>query len=279
MKITDKKNSFYHNGKSTSRSSFYLLLLLVPLFIQSCSTEELLENQIGGSIDRNQQQFSGPSYPNPSPDKSLTSFNLKALASGGVMPSKHKGSGTFNAPGPGSVGNLYAGNSHGPSAFYNSSKNYDEGTATTYKDEASSGFMNHLRWMGGIEFVQKKSEDGNTKITLNYLEVPLYLLYQSTLSSTANIFGGLGPYFAYGIGGNMKTSAYKSKAFDKTTGFKPFDAGLGLTAGYKITNSFSFSLAYDIGLVNIDRNAFGDKIKNRGISFNVMYPLNKLIKK
>src|SRR5664279_59548 len=93
----------------------------------------------------------------------------------------------------------------------------------------------HLRGMAGIEFVQKRSKDGGTKITLNYLQVPAYLLYYYQLPSAGNIFGGLGPYLAYSIGGKMKTSGQTSetKSFDKTTGFKPFDVGLGLTAGYK----------------------------------------------
>ena len=226
------------------RNCIYLFSILFTFFYQSCSTEEVLENQIGASIDRNRQQFSGPSYPNASPNTALNSFNLKALISGQVMPNKATNSSDFN-------------------------------------DADFEGLQNlpHLHYMTGIEFVQKKSKDGNTKITLNYLEVPLFILYKSTFSSTGNIFGGLGPYFAYGIGGNIKTSSSKTKAFDKTTGFKPFDAGLGLTAGYEITNSFSFSLIYEIGLVNIDRSPGGDKTKNRGISLNVSYPLSKLIKR
>ncbi len=239
-----KKIAFTLKGIIKLKTIIYSFSLLFILFIQSCSTEEILQNQIGGSIDRNRQQFSGPSYPNPSPDKSLNSFNIKALISGGVMQSKATNSSHFN-------------------------------------DADIENFQNlsHLHYMAGIEFVQKKSKDGNTKITLNYLEVPLYLLYQSTSSSAGNIFGGIGPYFAYGIGGNMKTGSSSTKAFDKTTGYKPFDAGLGVTAGYKITNSFSFSLVYEIGIVNIDRSPGGDKTKNRSLSLNVMYPLDKLIKK
>jgi hypothetical protein len=101
------------------------------------------------------------------------------------------------------------------------------------------------------------------------------------LPKAGTVFGGLGPYFAYGIGGsttssfNNQSSSFKS--FDSTTWLKRFDAGLGLTAGYEIPNSFSFRLAYDFGLANIDRNSFSDKAQNRGISLNIGYPLDKII--
>ncbi len=103
------------------------------------------------------------------------------------------------------------------------------------------------------------------------------------MPSAGDIFGGLGPYFAYGIGGKTKINfsgrTTEMQSFDKTSGYKPFDAGLSLTAGYKIYNSFSFRFAYEFGFVNIERNAFGDKTKNSGFSLNVSYPLNKIFRK
>jgi len=275
-----KKTAFTLKGIINSRNSFYLLLLLFPLFIQSCFSEK----EIQASVDGNKQSFSGPSYSQPSPDKDDVGFNIAFSLLFGLMQGDSRNAGrVFNDANFRSMRNLYASNSHAPAAFYNSIGNGGEEPANLYKDKVSSGFISHLGFMGGFEFIQKKSKDGSTKITLNYFEVPIYILYQTQLFSAGNIFGGLGPYFAYGFGGNMKTSyngqTSKTKAFDQTTGFKPFDAGLSFTAGYKIPNSFSFSLAYDIGLANIDRNAFGDKAKNRCISLNVKYPLNKLIKK
>lgn len=276
-----KKIIFILTGIINSRNGFYLLCLIFSLFIQSCST---LEKEMQASPDANKQRFSGPSYSKSSDDESGVGFNIAFIWLYGSMKgnSRHLGH-AFNNVDLGNFRSLYASNSHGPSVFYNSSENDDVETAKLNKEKVSPSFMNNLRYTGGIEFIQKNSKDGSTKITLDYLQVPLYALYQFQPSSSGNFFGGLGPYFAYGIGGSMKTTyngqTTKSKSFDKTTGYKPFDAGLSLTAGYKITNSFSFSLAYDYGLVNIDRNAFGDKTKNRGISLNVRYPLNKIIKK
>jgi hypothetical protein len=264
-----------------SRNRFYLLLFLLPLFFQSCSTEEFVQ----ASSDVQRQEVSGPSYTQSSSDAGDIGFNLALLVLyGGTIATGSNPYNDYTIKGSGleQFGNLYASNSHGPSIPYTDSLNREE-TAKLPKENVSPRFVSHLRGMAGIEFVQKNSKDGDTKITLNYLQVPLYALYYYQLPSKGSIFGGLGPYFAYGIGGKMKSTfngqTTETKSFDKTTGFKPFDAGLSITAGYKIPNSFSFSLAYEIGLVNIDRNAFGDETKNRGISLNISYPLNKIIKK
>jgi len=250
-----RKAIFNLKGIMNFRNRFYLLLFLISLFFQSC--REFMELRVSG--DYNHQAYTGPSYPHASPNEPDLGGNIGFFTTGiEGWHNANLGLGTFKDA-------------------------TEEETTTLQKDKASSGFVSHLRGMAGIEFVQKRSKDGGTKITLNYLQVPAYLLFYYQLPSAGNIFGGLGPYFGYGIGGKMKTSfngqTSETKSFDKTTGFKPFDAGLGLTAGYKITNSFSFSLAYDYGLTNIDRNPGGDKAKNREISLNISYPLNKIIKK
>lgn len=275
-----RKAIFYLKGIIHFRNSFYLLFFLFCLFFQSC--KEFIELKVSG--DYNHQSYTGPSYPSASSDEPAFGGNIGFFTTGiEGWHNANLGTGTFNKAPYRSAQELYASNLHGPSAFDYRSEDHEKEMMTMQKGKAPSSFVSHLRGMAGIEFVQKRSKDGGTKITLNYLQVPLYVLYYYQLPSAGNIFGGLGPYFAYGIGGKMKTTyngqTSETKSFDKTSGFKPFDVGLGLTAGYKITNSFSFSLAYDYGLANIDRNPGGDKAKNRGISLNVSYPLNKIIKK
>jgi hypothetical protein len=275
-----RKAIFNLKGIINFRNSFYLLLLLIPLFFQSC--REFMELRVSG--DYNHQSYTGPSYPHASTNEPDLGGNIGFFTTGiEGWHNANLGLGTFNDAPLRSSQELYASNLHGPSVSYYSSEDYEKEATTMQKDKTPIGFVSHLRGMAGIEFVQKNSKDGGTKITLNYLQVPAYLLYYYQLPSAGNIFGGLGPYFAYGIGGKMKSNfngqITETKSFDKTTGFKPFDAGLSVTAGYKIANSFSFNLTYDYGLVNIDRNAFGDKTKNRGISLNICYPLNKIIKK
>ena len=257
----------------------YTLLLLMSFLFQSCI--EFMELRVSG--DYNHQSNTGPSYPSASPNEPELGGNIGFFTTGiEGWHNANVGLGTFNDAPFRSSPELYASILQGPEAIYYRSEDYGKETITMQKDKAPLTFVSHLRGMAGIEFVQKRSKDGGTKITLNYLQVPAYLLYYYQLPSAGNIFGGLGPYFAYGIGGKMKTSfngqTFEAKSFDRTNGFRPFDIGLGLTAGYKITNSFSFGLAYDYGLANINRNPGGDKTKNRGISLNISYPLNKIIK-
>lgn len=275
------RKAIYHlKGFIDCRNSFYLLFFLICILFQSC--KEFIELKVSG--DYNHQSYKGPSYPSASSDEGAFGGNIGFFTTGiEGWRNANLGTGTFNNTPYRSVQELSASKLHGPSAFDYGSEGHEKEMTIMQKGKAPSGFVSHLKSMAGIEFVQKRSKDGGTKITLNYIQVPLYVLYYYQLPSAGNIFGGLGPYFAYGIGGKMKTTfngqTSETKSFDKTTGFKPFDVGLGLTAGYKIKNSFSFNLAYDYGLANIDRNPGGDKAKNRGISLNVSYPLSEIFKK
>ncbi|HYM95200.1 MAG TPA: porin family protein [Chitinophagaceae bacterium] len=129
---------------------------------------------------------------------------------------------------------------------------------------------------------QNKYNNGKTVTKLNYIEIPLYALYQSRLSSGGRIFGGIGPYAGYSIDGKIKSTnngqTTSINAFTQAGGFKRFDAGLALIAGYKTPNDIGLSLGYEFGLANVAiANAGGDKIKNRGFSFNVSYSLDKII--
>lgn len=262
------------------QNRFYLLLLLVPLFSQSC--REFMELRVSG--DYNHQSNTGPSYPTASPDKADLGGNIGFFTTGiDGWHNSNLGLGTFNDAAFSNPQTFYASSLHGSAAPYSHSEARKKETATMPKEKAPTGFLSHVSGMAGIEFVQKRSNDGGTTITLNYLQIPAYLLYYYHLQAAGNIFAGLGPYFAYGIGGKMKSSfngqTTETKSFDKTTGFKPFDVGLGITAGYKMPHSFSFSLAYDYGLANISRNPAGDKTKNRGISLNIGYPLSKIFGK
>jgi hypothetical protein len=134
----------------------------------------------------------------------------------------------------------------------------------------------HILLMLGLEFVGKGGKDDAIKTHLNYLEVPVYALYQSGEIGIGKIIGGVGPYVAYGIGGKVKAPYGNVKSFSEDGGFKRFDGGLTFTAGYVMTNGFSVSLGYDLGLANISRED-DFKAKNRAFSLNVGYSLQKLV--
>ena len=141
---------------------------------------------------------------------------------------------------------------------------------------------------GGLQFIQKGSEyspsdlgDFHGTATLGYLEIPIDILYQFHLGDNGGPFAGLGPYFAYGVGGKNKFKfngyPFSENSFSDST-FKRFDAGLNLTAGYRISCTWSFSIAYELGLVNIvNSNNSGVSGKNQVFSINVAYCLGRLL--
>lgn len=258
-------------GKPIRAFRFFGISLVVMIVLQSCAS--MLE----GSFDNSKLRYSGESYNNPSPSDGDFGINfmIMLLSGLGQQPDISTSQGNFNPYRSQYASALLASHLTLDPAYTNDNN-------LSNKKQKQSGFSDHMRFMGGLEFIQKKSKDGNTKNTLNYLEVPIYALYQTDLGTGGNVFGGLGPYVAYGVGGKLKSTSggqtNKTKSFDKTTGFKPFDAGLTLTAGYRIPNSFSFRLAYDLGLADIGRNDF-DKVVNRTISLNIGYPLDKITKR
>jgi hypothetical protein len=261
-------------------------LFLMPLIFQSCFIIKEIgpSSEIQTSVDMCKQTYTGVSYDSPQQSGNGVGFNLGAIiltSPGGTTNNSSGGSQSLNKDLE-NTGFFYASLTNDPSLVHNHSQNVGLETSGMEISNSSSGFMSHMFYSGGLEFIQKNSKDAETKVTLNYLEVPLLALYQIYSASQGYIFGGLGPYFAYGVGGKIKSSYggqdYENKSFDKETGYKPFDTGLGITAGYKMTDSFSFSLAYELGLTNIERGGGADKTKNRGISLNIRYPLDKLIK-
>jgi len=74
----------------------------------------------------------------------------------------------------------------------------------------------------GAGFIQKggKLGSGDTKITttFNYIKLPISFRYQQVLADNSRWSAGLGPYFAYGIGGKTKVTTngqtIKTKVFD-----------------------------------------------------------------
>jgi hypothetical protein len=143
---------------------------------------------------------------------------------------------------------------------------------------APTPFLDHLAVQAGLELIGKggKIDDGGVsqKLSLWYLEVPVHALYLHPLPNKKLLFGGLGPYLAYGLSGTVKSGGTPTiNAFDKTNGLRRFDAGLSLTAGCWLTNRIVASLRYDLGLANLSRDPQYEKIRNRSIGLEVGYAL------
>ncbi len=202
-------------------------------------------------------------------------------------------------------------------AFGKASTDYvDPYLSTTLTNDPKAGFLagvlaeiplgEKLAFRPELNFIQKGSTTGisnaifgidpQQKITLNYIELPLNVVYKLNVGS-GNFFFGLGPALAFGISGKVKLSDptdptdpglnrtakvkfdgkksddIPSSAKDNDAHLKRFDIGANILAGYKLQNGLFFKLGYNYGILNIDPNkdnklaADQTTYKNRG--FNV----------
>lgn len=240
--------SFRFSGAKRLASS--LLFLFLGLTLSSCILQQMTGEASLGSV---RQRFTGQSKPAERSDGDLGGelgafavFVIQAVASSEL-------------------------------------KNFDP---MSYTAPEPNNFFRSERFalMPGIQLARKggKISDANgTDVTrLWYIEVPMYALYRHELPGKGLVFGGLGPYVGYGLGGNFKytfngqTTTFP--AFDKTNGgFRRFDGGMAFTAGYRLPSTLQIRLAYELGLANIEPGQ-GNKVTNRMLSVNVGYSLNKV---
>ena len=146
------------------------------------------------------------------------------------------------------------------------------------KDMADEGGQLGLKY--GLEYIGKGAKfpgaqgPGVSGFNLNYIEIPLDIVYHYPLGP-GSVRGGLGPYFAEGIGGGGPNGIYGENA----GGFRRFDAGMNFMIGYKLSMGLSLDLSYDLGLSNIeyaDQDVTGH---NRCFSVNLGYQIGKLFAK
>ena len=165
-------------------------------------------------------------------------------------------------------------------------------------------FGGKLAFRPELNFIQKggksvltSSYGGELKRTLNYIQLPLNVVYKIPVGS-GSVFFGLGPEFAFGISGKDKVSGSSTPAdnttydvkFDgkKSDGvtdptyyqkdhLKSFDLGANILAGYKLGMGVFVKLGYTLGLMEIDPDkSNADPVdqtsyKNRGFNICVGY--------
>lgn len=129
----------------------------------------------------------------------------------------------------------------------------------------------------------------SSRIKISYVEIPLNFLYKPLLG-TGHLLLGVGPYVAFGVGGNIR---YEGSGFDETQDIKfqntvkttdadnvaylrRMDAGANLLAGYEFSNKISVQLNTQLGLTKINpeyEGASDDKTvaKNTGFGFSLGY--------
>ena len=126
-------------------------------------------------------------------------------------------------------------------------------------------------------------------IKINYIELPIHLLYKPMLGN-GHLILGIGPYIALGISGKVKyegggasltqTIKFKNSVSLTDPGnysyFRPLDAGADLLVGYEFSNNISFQLNAQLGLIKINpkyefANESKTSAKNTGFGLTIGY--------
>ncbi len=249
------------------RLSFFLVLLLLTL--PSC---RITPHAIDLSIEFNRQQYKIKGSKVPSRNAARPGLNFALMSLENLNKILYD-EGPEDQTNSGIEDNTIVSTENYMSGFNFATP---EAQSLSLKAKANkSNLPKELYVMGGIELALKASDDAGEKINLFYFGVPLYALYVKELSH-GKIYGGLGPYFAYGLGGKSTDLSggvtQKFNSFDKDLGFKRFDAGLGITAGYSFSNGIDVRLDYTSGFANIGRD--NEKITNKTFGAHAMYTLN-----
>jgi len=143
---------------------------------------------------------------------------------------------------------------------------------------ADLGLSENFVFQPGLNFTQKGSKftfNGETETqTLNYIELPLNLLYK-TPAGSGSFFGGIGPVLAYGISGKAKASGQSADIHfgsSDTDDYKAFEFSGNILAGYELPGGFIVVVNYNLGFSNIINNAdSGDSGKNRYFGIRLAY--------
>lgn len=149
---------------------------------------------------------------------------------------------------------------------------------------ADIGFAN-LSLQPGILYSTKggtygDASSGTAKLTFNYLEIPVNLLYNIPIV-VGKIFVGGGPYVGIGVSGKATLSGAAtstgsgSESQNITFGSGPNDTknpdyGVNFLGGVRFKSGLALSVGYGLGLGNLSNDNSG-KIKNNVVSVSIGY--------
>ncbi|MBQ0020433.1 MAG: PorT family protein [Bacteroidales bacterium] len=121
-----------------------------------------------------------------------------------------------------------------------------------------------------------------TKIPTHYIELPVHVGFRYNVMQDLGVYGEVGPYFAFGVGGNNKVSLdadgsevaqYESsysifkKAKDRVN-FQRWDAGFGFRVGCEYMNHYSLNLGCDWGFTDMWRDSYRDAAHDAGVKLD-----------
>jgi hypothetical protein len=138
---------------------------------------------------------------------------------------------------------------------------------------------------GATESYTILTEEFTKEVNLNYIEMPLSLVYKASLGNGSFMLG-FGPYVAYAVKGKVKTeggglSLSEDIVFQNGVStndnmlvpfYKAFDTGGNIFAGYEMANGIFVQLETQFGFININPEYTqlpDDKSTTRNTGFGV----------
>ena len=128
----------------------------------------------------------------------------------------------------------------------------------------------------GLMFAVKGAKNTTTifgseitdEIKLNYIEVPLNLVYKGVLGN-GFVMLGFGPYVAYGISGKQVVQG-NSLSYERGVDYNAFDAGANIFFGYEMASGIFLQLDTQFGMLDIDPDE-NSTAKNTGFGLSLGY--------
>lgn len=142
-----------------------------------------------------------------------------------------------------------------------------KGAKETYKDD--------ILGIGNVDITNK--------IPTHYIELPVHVGFRYNIMQDLGVYGEVGPYFSFGVGGKYKHcldadganardkeydySIFKKQKTDRN--FQRWDAGFGFRVGCEYQNHYSLNLGCDWGFTDMWRDSYRDAVHdNYNINVN-----------
>lgn len=109
----------------------------------------------------------------------------------------------------------------------------------------------------------------DTKIKMNYLEMPVNVLYKVNLPF-GKAFAGTGMTFSYATGGKQEQAGVTTKLFSNASNWRREDLSLNFTAGLEFNNGLFISANSQKGLMDVYKTGAAS-VKNKSMSVSVGY--------
>jgi hypothetical protein len=124
----------------------------------------------------------------------------------------------------------------------------------------------------------KAKHGGDMKVKLNYLTLPVDLVYKPKLGS-GNLVLGAGPYLGYALSGKIKGDPHGGSfngdrnPFKGNNDFRRWDAGGHLQVGYEFSNGLTVGVNGSVSAFSI--RSEGTKYRNTAFGVTLGYALHR----